>query len=286
MHRERYGKLAALIALPTLLAGCVQATRHSNVMLFGTNTSFGINVGTDTAQVPTIVVGYKRQEAVILPLVANVASTPAGSSNLNRLEPCNLTTQIAVTGGKYAVHPCSLVAVNGSAQDSYSVLASFGARFSASADTAAEASGGLAQYFATGMAAQLLAQNGGASVVAVGASATAAVENRPDAEATKALFGNPDAYARGVPLAGEYREFQKDLVSFVKNEKIGEADLPKQMELLQKDVGADEGLVANCAKRDACAEFITDNDVFSARYDSRKAKLADALQARKTANGL
>lgn len=51
---------------------------------------------------------------------------------------------------------------DGDTKDSYSVFASFGAKFSGGVTgTEAKASGGLAQFFATGIAAQKLADNPG-----------------------------------------------------------------------------------------------------------------------------
>jgi len=158
------------------LGGCVQATRHSNTMVFGTNTTVGLKVGAATGEVPEILVGYDRQEAVIMPLLANTVDASASRTDTrNRLSPCRVERPLQVTGGDYAVHPCSFVAFRGNSQDSYSVLASFGAQFDASAGTDAEASGGLAQYFATGMAAQILATTGGAAVVSTGTAARQAV---------------------------------------------------------------------------------------------------------------
>ncbi len=53
-------------------------------------------------------------------------------------------------------------------QDTYSVLASFGLRFGGSGSvTGVKARGGIAQYFATGLAAQTLAKQGGVELVVV-----------------------------------------------------------------------------------------------------------------------
>ncbi|MDP3029794.1 MAG: hypothetical protein Q8O04_09930 [Deltaproteobacteria bacterium] len=52
-------------------------------------------------------------------------------------------------------------------RDTYSVLASFGAKFSGEAAGGPKATGGLAQYFATGLAARILAKEGGAKIVSV-----------------------------------------------------------------------------------------------------------------------
>jgi hypothetical protein len=148
------------------LAGCVQMTRHSNTMVFGTNTSFGIKVGADATATPGITVGYSRQEAVIMPLVANTGGTADG------LLPCPVGAD-----GTFPVG-CLLVGQNGSTRgdmrDAYSVFASFGTRFSAKG-TNPEASGQIAQYFATGVAAQKLAE-AGAATIALGSAAAASSE--------------------------------------------------------------------------------------------------------------
>jgi hypothetical protein len=178
MHRGFHPLVTSAGALSLLLCGgCAQMTRHSNLLVFGTNTVFGVRVGTAATQVPSIDVGYSRQEAVLMPLVAN---TSASQSDPKTLVPCDVSKDVKVVTGDadasgtkladFAVHPCLLVATDGKqAKDSYSVPASFGANFGASAKpTETTAQGGLAQYLATGMAAQLLALNGGAAVVATG----------------------------------------------------------------------------------------------------------------------
>lgn len=167
--RSRPHKYLAALALLPLAAGCVQATRHSNTMYFGTNTTFGIKAGASTGEVPEVIVGYDRQEAVILPLLANTEDKSTAPNN--RLGPCPVYKPLEVTGGEYAVHPCSFVSIKGGNLDSYSVLASFGAEFAARAQNP-EASGGLAQYFSTGMAAQILADRGGAALVSTNKSAS------------------------------------------------------------------------------------------------------------------
>ena len=140
-------------------------TRHSNTMVFGTNTSFGISVGADATTTPNISVGYKRQEAVIMPLVANTSDngtvmSPCAQHNANGKMPdtCLLRGQVGPAGGR--------------GFDTYSVLASFGAKFGADSNPP-HADGQIAQYFATGLAARLLAENGGASVIATGDAARA-----------------------------------------------------------------------------------------------------------------
>lgn len=188
--RSRFSRFRAtsgvgsVITFALILAGCTQATRHSNLMAFGTNTTFGIAAGKDV-DVPTVTVGYKRQELVLMPLVANTKEDAH-----HRLLPCD----IAASADK-ADHPCVLVGTRGDsnntlAKDSYSVLASFGANFGGGVDsTGAKINGGLAQYFATGMAAQLLALSGGAAVVATGQAASSSSADKPSAAAVLAVVG-------------------------------------------------------------------------------------------------
>lgn len=231
----RVAKLACSAALVLALSGCVQATRHSNTMVFGTNTSFGIKVGTDVAQVPGIQVGYNRQEAVILPLLANTSQSHAAGVDgtpLNRLVPCPVP-DIILSGGQ--THACQFVAVRGDARDSYSTLASFGAEFGGQQGTGLSAQGGLAQYFATGMSAQLLAATGGASVV----NANGNPPSDGGAAAANALFGtaaDADASARRV---SSYNALRSQISA-----KIAEAsDKPT---MLQK-LGAFETAIAPTA---------------------------------------
>ncbi|MGQ8367439.1 hypothetical protein [Glaciecola sp. 1036] len=160
--------LVALFCI-ACLTGCFSTPDHSNTLIFGTETKFAIDVSSSsTTQLPEITVGYKRTEAVWLPLLANQKNedefTPAPCSSDNTLNDCKFQAT--------------------NSEDAYSVLASFGAKFGGEADSdvnnptsgsdgqslakgSAQASGGIAQYFATGLAAQKLAAEGGASLVTV-----------------------------------------------------------------------------------------------------------------------
>lgn len=179
------------LALCMSLWGC-GALDHTNTLLFATNTNLGIQAGTDANQVPSVNIGYRRQEAVIMPLAANVKDSQ------NRRLPC-FTSIPEGSGGNPPANAttitvpsvCKFVAKNsnGNLEDSYSVLASFGANFSAQANgMVAEGRGGLAQYFATGAAAQLLAATGGAAVVAVSGAAQASA-SQPKAATVAAVLG-------------------------------------------------------------------------------------------------
>ena len=169
-----YRRFLALIAVGGSLTACAQMTRHSNTLVFGTNTSFGLSVSAEATNTPGITVGYKRQEAVIMPLVANTVD------NGRTLGPCPMTppTSVSRSGidptGSCLLQGTEPVAGDSDARDTYSVLASFGAKFGATADRQnPQASGQIAQYFATGLAARALAENGGSSVIATGEAARA-----------------------------------------------------------------------------------------------------------------
>ena len=145
----------ALAALTLGLTACTQMTKHSNTLVFGTNTSIGVNVGTNAAQTPTIQIGIQRQEVAIVPLLANTTTVTGGD-----LGPCSTS-----------IPDCKFVATHNSADaDSYSTIASFGGEAGSEVDAGGKAGGKvkIAQYFATGIAAQYLAISGGANIVSAG----------------------------------------------------------------------------------------------------------------------
>lgn len=157
--RDNIAKITIGLSLITL-TGCGSTPQHTNTLLFATSTKFAIDASATPTGSPEVTVGYKRQEGVWMPLLANQASgvpatCPTGSD--------------CIFQGKEKK--------DGEKTDTYSVLASFGATFGGSADTAptdgttpkasAKVTGGLAQFFATGIAAQKLADRGGASLVSV-----------------------------------------------------------------------------------------------------------------------
>jgi len=160
---------APLGALGLLLLGGCATPQHSNVLVFGTNTRLALDVSYDPkTQEPDILFGYKRQEAVWMPLLANLTDS---KGNMRPPTACEVgsTAKDLLYIGK-----------DGKQTDTYSVLASFGAKFEAGAKTElpaaggtggpkpeATSSGGLAQFFATGLAARILAQQGGEALVSV-----------------------------------------------------------------------------------------------------------------------
>ncbi|MEO0511067.1 MAG: hypothetical protein AAF065_14550 [Verrucomicrobiota bacterium] len=49
------------------ITGC--APQHKDAIMFGINTQVGVKVGVDEKQVPTVIVGFNRQEAALVPLL-------------------------------------------------------------------------------------------------------------------------------------------------------------------------------------------------------------------------
>ncbi|MBY0282730.1 MAG: hypothetical protein K2W81_02050 [Sphingomonas sp.] len=164
MHYRNRRKiiLGATTIAAAALSGCA-TPKHTNLLMFGTNTVIGLKVGADATQTPAIQLAYSRQELVLMPLLANTSGKGAD------LTPCPATESAAVPAPG-----CKFVGEDGATiKDSYSVFASFGAKGNASKMGGdAKAGGAIAQYFATGLAARELAKHGSA-LVAASESATA-----------------------------------------------------------------------------------------------------------------
>lgn len=228
MHRRRTLAVVALAhGLVLLLSGC-RTPKHTNVLIFATNTSGGLNVGYEpTNQNATLLVGYKRQEGVWMPLLANrgdKGDTPGG-----RVEP-DYYTGSAESGDHHEV-------------DTYSVIASIGAKFGAkgSGTAGVEGQGGLAQFFATGLAARALADQGGALLVnAPSAPVANAIEAQADAKAEEAKARQVEAEALKGALA-ENKTRQLKLKAEVLTKLIRSSD---EEILVMYNAAKAEGLLA------------------------------------------
>lgn len=141
-----------LLAVAHGLAGCGAMPAHSNTLVFGTTTKVAVDVSQEPTGALGVTIGYKRNEAVWMPLIANV---PAGDG---KTQPAACTTEA-----------CTKL-VGDADVDTYSVLATFSGDMGGAAKTA-EASGSVTQFFATGLAARTLAQRGGAALVNTAAAA-------------------------------------------------------------------------------------------------------------------
>lgn len=146
--------LLLVVFVPTLV-GCA-TPRHTNTLIFATETKVALDVSQAPAGGFDVTIGFKRKEGVWMPLLANEADAkgkfvPAKCAN----DDCK--TFVGTSEGE-----------NPDLADTYSVLATFGGRGSGNASGGSGSGGGevaVAQYFATGLAARLLAQSGGAALV-------------------------------------------------------------------------------------------------------------------------
>ncbi|WP_162877889.1 hypothetical protein [Trinickia diaoshuihuensis] len=162
MRYEILRSIVGVFVLVELATSCSSTPNHTNTLIFGTNTLVAVDVSESPTGNVGVTLGYKRQEAVWMPLLANVASDTGGEVPATCTDDsCKSFTGTTGTDGT----------LNGaSAHDTYSVLATFSGQTAASAPVGASganvtAGGAIAQYFATGFAARLLAEKGGAAIV-------------------------------------------------------------------------------------------------------------------------
>ncbi len=193
------GRFLTVVTLTIGLSGCVS---NPNTMVFGTNTTFGVSAGSGATSSPTIVVGYQRQEAVVMPLFVTKQWNKDGfvSCENGAVKPdaakqeAKLTSDASDKAQGSSIHPCALVgtgtAAGSTERDSLSVLASFGTHGDVSANsTDAKLKGSITQYFATGLAARRLAEGTGAAAVATGEAAKASVGRWTEAQVDDEVAG-------------------------------------------------------------------------------------------------
>ena len=168
MRRQTIALAGAGLALA--LGGCA----HNDVLVFGTDTKVAIDVETAATQggSPSITIGYKRKEAVWMPLLVNAKDS--------KIVPCEKDSHGACTpgsGGPWTAEDAKYKSTDTTSQngktetrsDAYSVFASIGADIKGGATAETDANGkpktgatagvGVAQFFATGIAAINLTNN-------------------------------------------------------------------------------------------------------------------------------
>lgn len=158
----------ATFAAIVLLLGCTP--KHTNMLIFGTDSKIALDVsGSPTSGSPQITIGWRRNELALVPLLSN-APTTADLSWYGSTGNCGQGDD-GCGGGAGELFQAK--DQNGSVThtDAYSTIASFGANLDASASTAASAKGAIATFFATGVAAQKLAEQGGARLVSTAPTA-------------------------------------------------------------------------------------------------------------------
>ncbi|WP_068717162.1 hypothetical protein [Vibrio tritonius] len=138
----------SVILLSAVLTSCAS----NDHLVFFTNTTIGLEVGSEpsSGNPAKFVLGYKRQEGVIDPLIPDYEfHSYNGSETI--AEPRNGNTNVILT-------PAGVASPKGSITNAHSVLAkmNFGA-------TGGGTGASAAQWFATGRAAELIAQSSGVS---------------------------------------------------------------------------------------------------------------------------
>ena len=258
--------LGALMASVVGLAGCETMPPHNDVLIFGTTTKLGIDIEapTTSSAIPQFNVGYNRKESVWMPLSAN---TPAGveaetfGELLDLLNQCQTALKPAFPDDTKRQQACITLAGGralyvgesegislerggqGKEKDTYSVFASFGAKGGLSG---ASASGGLAQFFATGIAAQRLGANPYVSAaLTTDSSATAdgiaAAEVGKSANATAAA----ERYETNLEMAKRF-----DAGCFLDEEKLATLRTdPATKSAFTYRITNDEARIANYASQ-------------------------------------
>jgi hypothetical protein len=199
-HKTRLSRWLGLLLLPLLLAGC--GTAGNQILIFGTDTKYALDISGDTTTgQPSFTLGYKRREAVWLPLIGSGGVATHTCTGTGTSLQC-----VAMAGKPGGTHICdssmNCVAVDSSmhkfvgkdgsgAEDAYSVLASFGAK-----NSTGERS--IAQFIATGPAAVKMASKSGASLV-----------NSDYSEYVKNLEQGTATYAKGLSTDGTTIDAEK-----------------------------------------------------------------------------
>ena len=212
----------AISFLPLIfLGGCTSTPHHTNTLIFAVNTKLALDLSAaPIGGIPGVTIGYSRQEAVWMPLLANrVTKSPFEPAECNTMAitDCHFRGKYKQTQKTDETKGEAKGEIVDDKTDAYSVLASFGAKLStkasstggaqsttgdaATGDSSTDSATGfaLAQFFATGIAAQNLATEGGARLVTI---------QPTDAETTIALNKAAEAEGRLKALLGEkaYKE--------------------------------------------------------------------------------
>lgn len=170
---------AAWLAIAAILVGC----GHGDAIIFASNKQIGIKVGVDSQKIPEVSIGYNGQDFALVPVHKKAAKAGETSNSGSK----SSGSEGNADGGK--VRKLSelgkYLATSGiNDKDAYSVYGSFVGKAQGgvkATNTAAKME--LSQFFATGIAAQLLAKNAGAAMVNPKAKAPA----EASAETARAL---------------------------------------------------------------------------------------------------
>lgn len=229
--------VAALVAASTL-AGCAM-TPHKNTMIFATSTRTAIDVSQDATGLLGVTVGYKRLEAVWMPLLPDQGQVDKDGKVVLTPAPCHATA--------VPKEPCPMYQGSSAEgdRDTYSVLGTFSGQASGVAGGAGagvEGKGQIAQFFATGLAARKLAEPGGNAALFNTSAGSA-----PDAKALKDMVDQQRTSTQGV----------QQLLARVRasdGKAIDDTKFTAWTDALAKQPGINEDFVAIVQRRKAMGE--------------------------------
>lgn len=158
---HRFLKFGSLLSLTALFTACALPA-HNNTLIFAVKRDVAISASTPSAADTSVNVtlGYKERQAAWVPLWANEMTGGFGAKKGRDCE-AGLGKSACMRSAKF-VGDSDPGGKGNDAHDAYSTFASFGGAASASVNgtttQTAQASGNLASFFATGVAAQHLAK--------------------------------------------------------------------------------------------------------------------------------
>jgi len=176
-------RLTIVVGAAAILGGCAAA--GNEVLVFGTETKVGISISGDPTGSPDFTLGYRRREAVWLPVSVGGGGVP---THLCTKAGTEQSLQCSAAEPAKGSHVCVVVAKDGNAKagsetllcedvatvrrllyvgsdsdsggrDAYSVIANFGLQAGTKGGTE------ISQYIATGVAARTLASRGAEKLV-------------------------------------------------------------------------------------------------------------------------
>ncbi len=270
-------KILAVGSITALLPACAMNKKHNDVLIFGTGTTVGVNVAApiQNAGLPKFSIGYDRLEAVWMPLKPNDVKAGDAAKALNECAKSltslgtaaltpevikNTCMSIALPANKYVSMSRGLNENKGGKElelDTYSVFASFGG---SGALSFGNASGNLAQFFATGIAAQRLAANptvGLALNAQADESVAAAVQSETLTE-TQTYARSKAADDEGAKRRLKWDLFHKELKGLIASEPNDSAAHTK-MAAVNVAIFGDTKLADACTQRTSCTTYLDSN---------------------------
>ncbi len=303
MYHSGLKPAAVIVGTGLLVSAC--AVPHNNVLIFGTQTKVGVDVGVaaEAGGIPDVTIGYKRREAVWMPLVMNEQNCETNSIMLIgsyywcKTKTTALTDDSALNAAVDGTPSQAITANDTSSKfmgyangintdrggknaelDTYSVFASLGAKVRGGGKDGASL--GIAQFFATGIAAQRLGANPSAaqlvSVQPSSAEALAAQKARADSEKARADAAQDPVsvlQAQGLSREEAQRLYGQKLIEAAENSSSAKALRPclendAKREKLKEDSDLVEMVTTFENNVDDLIDFLTTDPVLRAKAEA------------------